>query len=375
MEFLAKEREVLQNYLPDLELSLNEVPFIDLEKAGSPAIGIFKESGGGKVLIPTEYGGLGADPVEAIQIHRAIGSIAPSLAVAITMHNFSVATFVEMCQNSRGLEGLLLEGIARQNLLLASGFAEGHPNQEILSPTMHAERTKQGVVINGRKRPCSLSYSMDLLTASVLVQNDSNGKLETAIALISAKSQGLSRQKFWDSWILAGTESDEILLKDVLVEEDLLFPLFDQDQLDSTQISGFLWFELLITASYLGIASGLVERVLRANRGLVSEKAFLGVELEAAEAALECIALNLKNGLKDRDQLARMLFVRYSVQSAIEKTSTLAAEILGGMAFIRSSEVSYLYSASRALAFHPPSRSMAAPDLVDYLNGEAMQIR
>lgn len=375
MEFLAKERQVLQNYLPGLGLSLDEIPFIELEREGSPAISIFKENGAGNMLIPTEYGGLGADPVEAIQIHRAIGSKAPSLAVATTMHNFSIATFVEMCQNSQGLEGLLLEGIAKQNLLLASGFAEGHPKQEILSPTMHAKSTKEGVVINGAKKPCSLTYSMDLLTASVLVQNKGKEELETAIALISAKSEGLTRQKFWDSWILAGTESDEIILKDVLVEKDLLFPLFDQDQLDSTQVSGFLWFEMLITASYLGIASGLVERVFHANRGLVSEKAFLGIELEAAEAALECIAQNVKDGLKDRSQLAKMLFVRYSVQTAIEKTSALAAEILGGMAFIRSSEVSYLYSASRALAFHPPSRSMAAPDLVEYLNGKMMKIR
>lgn len=375
MEFLAKERQVLQNYLPGLGLSLDEIPFIELEREGSPVISIFKENGAGNMLIPTEYGGLGADPVEAIQIHRAIGSKAPSLAVATTMHNFSIATFVEMCQNSQGLEGLLLEGIAKQNLLLASGFAEGHPKQEILSPTMHAKSTKKGVVINGAKKPCSLTYSMDLLTASVLVQNEGKEEPETAIALISAKSEGLTRQKFWDSWILAGTESDEIILKDVLVEKDLLFPLFDQDQLDSTQVSGFLWFEMLITASYLGIASGLVERVFHANRGLVSEKAFLGIELEAAEAALECIAQNVKDGLKDRSQLAKMLFVRYSVQTAIEKTSALAAEILGGMAFIRSSEVSYLYSASRALAFHPPSRSMAAPDLVEYLNGKMMKIR
>jgi hypothetical protein len=46
-----------------------------------------------------------------------------------------------------------------------------------------------------------------------------------------------------------------------------------------------------------------------------------------------------------------------------------AAATLGGMAFIESPEIAYLLSATRALAFHPPSRATAAGPIARYLAG------
>jgi alkylation response protein AidB-like acyl-CoA dehydrogenase len=145
--------------------------------------------------------------------------------------------------------------------------------------------------------------------------------------------------------------------------------------LDSTQISGFLWFELLITASYLGIASALVERVIKNARGSYIDRAVLGSELEGAMLALEGMARSMMVKLRDSDELARMLFVRYAVQQAIARASLRAVEILGGMAFISSSESSYLLAATRALAFHPPSQLSMAESLSEYLNGQLIKIQ
>jgi alkylation response protein AidB-like acyl-CoA dehydrogenase len=78
---------------------------------------------------------------------------------------------------------------------------------------------------------------------------------------------------------------------------------------------------------------------------------------------------------RNEAELARMLFVRYLVQGAIERSTQQAAEILGGMAFVSSSEVSYLLSAARALAFHPPSKSAIAQELAGHLAGKTLQIQ
>lgn len=374
MKFLERERQTLEKHLPGFDQALTEIPLLDLEKPAAPGIRLFREAGGSKMLIPSIYAGLGATPMEAAQMTRAIASRSPSLAVATTMHNFSVATFVEMCLDSEGAEGLLLEGIARQKLLLASGFAEGKPGQGILSPTMRAIQTPKGFIITGSKKPCSLSHSMDLLTASIEVVSH-NGKLNNvAVALIPAKAKGIERRKFWDSWILAGAESDEIILDKVLVEDKLVFPLIEKGKIEPTQISGLLWFELLISASYLGIASALVEKVINYGKGIPSEVALLGIETEGAMAALEGIALSMNVNKKDNDLLGQMLFVRYSVQRAIERSTTLAVELLGGMPFVKSSEVSYLYSAARALAFHPPSRISMCEHLTNFMVGKPVEI-
>ncbi len=374
MEFLTQERQTLERYMPGLDCSLAKLPLLELEQRGNPGLAMFREANGPALLITKACRGMGATALEAIQVQRAIASRSPSLAVATTMHHFSVATILEMSLLGSGMESLLLEAIAEQQLLVASGFAEGRPNQGILQPTMHGKPTAGGVLVNGSKKPCSLTHSMHLLTASVKIDNGTpEGQL--GVAMIPTTGAGVERRAFWNSWVLAGAESDEIILRDVEVPDSLMFRMGESAALDATQISGFLWFELLVTASYLGVASALVERVLRANRGCSLERTTLGIELEGAMAALEGIAYSIAITPRNEAELARMLFVRYLVQGAIERSTQQAAELLGGMAFVGSSEVSYLLAAARCLAFHPPSKSAIAPELAGHLAGKTLQIQ
>ncbi len=47
---------------------------------------------------------------------------------------------------------------------------------------------------------------------------------------------------------------------------------------------------------------------------------------------------------------------------------------LGGMAFVESPEIAYLLGATRALAFHPPSRAAAAGPIARYLAGGPLML-
>jgi alkylation response protein AidB-like acyl-CoA dehydrogenase len=368
MEWLAAERKTLEAFIPGLDAGLAGLPLLELEAPGNVGLRLYRQCTGPSFLIPRAYSGRGATPVEAIQVHRALGSRSPSLAVATTMHQFSVMTLAELCRQRKGTEALLLEGVARQNLLVASGFAEGRSGCGILSATMRARRTPAGFIVNGSKKPCSLSRSMDLLTASATVEQE-GGRDSFTVLMVPARSRGIERRDFWNNPVLAGAESDEVILTDVNVPERLAFVTQEGGDLDSVQVNGFLWFELLIAASYQGMASALVERVVARNRGTNAERVFLGTELEGAMAALEAIARQMMAGPTDRSVLARMLFVRYAVQGAVMRASDVAVELLGGIEFVRSSEVTYLYSACRALAFHPPSRASMCDSLSEYLHG------
>lgn len=379
MNFLKQERTVLTKFLPELDEKLAHIPLLEMEKPQNPAIQIFRELGGPGLLIPTKYKGLGATPLEAVRVQRAIATRAPSLAIATTMHHFSIATIVEMIAQSSGtgFEWMLLEGIAQQNLYVASGFAEGKTGTGILSPHMQVKRTANGVTVSGSKKPCSLATSMDLLTASVSIPNKSGDGSELAVVTIPATTPGIERRPFWTSSVLAGAESDEVILHDVKVPEQLISYTGSSGNLDYVQTRGFLWFELLISASYLGIASALVERTIAASKGTPSERTLLGIEVEGAMAALEGVAQSMMVSDSDQgnDRLARTLFVRYAVQRAIERVTAHAVELLGGMAFISSPEVAYLFAAARPLAFHPPSRLSISPALDKYLAGESLLIQ
>ena len=99
------------------------------------------------------------------------------------------------------------------------------------------------------------------------------------------------------------------------------------------------------------------------------QTADLAIELESVAAALERVA-SIAATVEDNDVLlARALYARFATERAIERVVMLASAALGGMSFIESPEVAYLLGATRALAFHPPSRAAAAGPIARYLAG------
>jgi alkylation response protein AidB-like acyl-CoA dehydrogenase len=377
LRFLENERAALEKYLPGLDAKLAATPLSELESRDAPAIQMFRDAQGLGLLIPQEQRGHGASAVDAVRVQRAIGSRSPSLAVASTMHHFSAATMLELWTLERGLEWLLLQAVGEGKLMLASGFAEGVRGQGVLTPTMRGRREDGHVVISGTKKPCSLSRSMNLLTASVLVEREGGQGEEFAVALVPADKPGVIVEPFWGSPILAGAESDAVILEDVCVENELLIAVggASPGELDRIETAGFLWFVLLISSSYLGMASALVERLIAEPRGEPGVALAAAVELETAMTALEGTAQTLTSEGASIELLAKALLCRYGAQDAINRAVTIAVELLGGMAFIGGEEVSYFASASRALAFHPPARAKNAELLLHALGGANLIIR
>jgi alkylation response protein AidB-like acyl-CoA dehydrogenase len=187
--------------------------------------------------------------------------------------------------------------------------------------------------------------------------------------LIPADSAGIKRAPFWQTTALAAAESDQVTLTEVFVPEALIFYPQDGESMDPIQARGFVWFELLISASYLGAATNLAERVNARGRGSDEDRASLAIELETMAAALEQVASTTPTAGDNDALLARALYARFATERTIERTAMSAAATLGGMSFIESPEIAYLLGATRALAFHPPSRAAAASPIARYLAG------
>jgi alkylation response protein AidB-like acyl-CoA dehydrogenase len=263
----------------------------------------------------------------------------------------------------------MLMAIAENSWLLSSGFAEGRPGQHILTPAMRGVPADGGITVSGTKKPCSLTWSMNLMSASVAVTDPATGTGRLAIVLIPADSPGIERTPFWRSTALAAAESDQVTLTGVFVPDALIFYPEDGDQMDPIQARGFAWFELLVSASYLGAATSLAERAITGGRGTDQDRAGLAIDLETTAAALEQVAATAATTADNDALLARALYARFATERAIERTVMPAAAALGGMAFIESPEIAYLLGATRALAYHPPSRTAAAGPIARYLTG------
>ena len=378
MPFLEEDRVVCDKLLPGLRQQLAELPLAELESESSPAIEIFRARGGTNLLVPASYGGLDASPLDAARVLRALAAQAPSMTVATMMHHFSLGTLfavAELVGEGSDLEEILLRRVVEERLLVASGFAEGRTEQGILSPTMKAEEVPGGYLVSGAKKPCSLSRSMDLLTASVgITQPD--GEIAMGLLMLPADTPGISVHPFWSTFALAGAESNEVRLTDVLVTpEQIIAP--DPSLADAmTELTtvGLIWFQMTVCAAYTGIASGLVEQVLQRGRGSVGDRAALAVRIESAAALTEGLARRIMDSDTGNDALAAALVTRFAVQDAIAATVNQAVELLGGMAYIGSSDVAYLAAASHCIAFHPPSRSSTADGLLDFYLGSPMVV-
>ncbi|MEV0262381.1 acyl-CoA dehydrogenase family protein [Streptomyces sp. NPDC050617] len=373
MRSLDQARAVCERYHPGLGQALEAVPPTAREAPGSPVIDLFRKHGGVSLLVPRRFGGQGADPVDGVRVMRAIGSYSPSLAAAVAMHHFTVAMLYALAAETGRLtpaQSAVLGRVVPEQLLLASGWAEGRTRQNILLPSVTARPDGDGYRLNGGKKPCSLSRSMDLLTASIAVEGP-GGASELALALIPAGSEGISVQPFWGNDVLAGAESDEVRLREVYVPRDLVIHTTAEDphRLDDLQQAGFVWFELLVAAGYAGAASALAGRVLDRERGSVPDRSALAVRVESSYALLEGTARAVRDGLAGDDAVAAVLVARFAAQEMLGHAADLALELLGGIDFIRSGDSALLAHSVRPLAFHPPSRTSTADALVAYFCG------
>ncbi|WP_405164167.1 acyl-CoA/acyl-ACP dehydrogenase [Nocardia sp. NBC_01499] len=366
MRFMSRERETAERYVPGLDNKLGEVALEVLESPESPGLSLFRAAGGAGLLIAKEAGGLGASLLEAAQIHRVLGSRSPSLAIAVNMHSCTVAA-IPPGPTTEALLGMVAQG----GLYLASAFAEGVPGASVIAPKLRGERVPGGWKLSGSKKPCSLARSMDILTASVMLRPDGEDEEQLALVIIPADSPGIEVRPLGNGLVFPGSETEEVVLTDVEIPEESVSFFGKTDSLNAALTAGWLTFELLVSACYLGMASGLAERVLDQRRGSAVDRMLLVSELDAAMAGIESVATDIMNGRADAETVARALHVRFAVQRTVERTSALATELLGGVGFMVGSSALY-YTACRGLAFHPPSRVSIAEPLDRFIAGESL---
>lgn len=359
--FLFEERCVTEKFMPELVASLESIPLLELEQGASKRIAdLFRNSGRPGLTVAKSLGGGGVSANSMAQILTWVGAHCPSLAIMMTMHHHTIAGMMAGSTFFPEMQGLL-SAVAKDRLLTASAFSEGRAHAHNLDSKMSIQRTTEGFIINGSKKPCTMAHHFDLLTLGVNYV-DSDLKTHIGIGMAFADNPAIERRNFWATNYLSASDSHEIIFSDLFVPNSLmcLNSQIDQ-QLDPTQ-HGIgenlfaIWFQLLAAASYLGMASGLAKRALDHNKGSLDDRAMLLIDLQGASAALQGLANQISaNKFGPRD-LARAQSIRFSVQEAIHRVSTRAFEILGGIAFLASEEPAYLLVATRLLAFHPTSK-------------------
>ncbi|WP_139113404.1 acyl-CoA dehydrogenase family protein [Pseudomonas sp. 34 E 7] len=371
--FLTQERNTAFELIPQLASFLESASLLELERGESQRLAdVFRTVGQPGLAIAEALGGRGVSARKLAQLHTWVGAHCPSLAVMMTMHHHTIAGMMAASHFFPDLQGLL-SIVAGNDLLVASGFAEGRAHSDILASTMAVEKTADGYIVNGSKKPCTMTHHFDVMTFSVNYV-DPQGDVHLGIGAALAGDPCIEREKFWSVPHLQAADSHEVRFNNLVVPESMMhFSKTVDEQLgEDQQGTGnhlfAIWFQLLASASYLGMACALASRALTAGKGSQEDRALLLIDLQGATMALQGVATSIDENRFLRADLARAQATRFSVQEALNRIGTRAFELMGGMAFMSSEEVAYLLVATRVLAFHPTSRIASSAFLCEQLS-------
>ncbi|GAB4588342.1 acyl-CoA dehydrogenase family protein [Nocardia sp. IFM 10818] len=318
------------------------------------------------LVAPRELGGLGASAVEAVQVHIAIGAVAPALGAAATMHHLSIATLAVFAEQATEAERELIRRLAVERRVLASGFSEGKPGGSIFRPTMRATACEGGYLLSGRKAPCSLAESMDVLVASVELESG-----ERAVALVPADSENLTVRPFWRATTLRGAESCLLELDEVFCPEGLVVENLLEDPDGTSELLGYQWFGLLILATYLGAAYALLDAAL-AREGNLDAKGIAAMSgfLAAVESSLIGLATEFDAKSVTADSAAELLALREAFDECVDSLVGKVKLAAGGIAYMVNPDIGYLAEVCTVHRFHPPSMRDCGANLVAWLRNE-----
>ena len=308
--------------------------------------------------------------MDSVLVQIASGALSPSLAIASCMHHFSVATLQEMVKyKPECLEQLLLKDIAKNKLLVASAFCEGVPFSDVLDSSIFATPHKKGYLISGIKEPCSLAYEMDILSASVKI--DKGNKSELFVAILHKNVKGLSVRPYWKAPFFQASQSESIVLENVYVPKEMLSRL-DMGAADDVSATGYIWFEMLLCASYLGMAYGLLEKVNKLTLIPQNNAVLIYSKLESSAMLLAAIATDSFENKKIL--LGKVFLCRYSLQKTIIETVNKIVSFVGGINYLNNPCYAMLVQAIQAFNFHPPGNRILMGNILEYINNSIVEV-
>jgi alkylation response protein AidB-like acyl-CoA dehydrogenase len=322
-------------------------------------------------------------------VQRTLAHADPALTIALNMHLFSLGVMVEHWRREGDATWLLLEAIATQHRVVASGFAEPGLAGSLLRSSCTARRTsKDGYVIDGVKTPCSLARRADLICMQVQ-EADPPGDL--LIALVPMGAPGIVVEPTWD-WIgMRASESDTVRIDGCEIPNDLVFyrcaPGTSPNEITA---AGAVWFCLTTATSYLGVLEQAITAAVDAlNRQTVHHTGRARGQLSTYQVPLgEVVAdvlesnaavVGLARAMDERwcgapDLLPAALAVKQRVAHATATGIEILSELMGAGALRRGAPVERLVRDAQAAKYHPPTPLVTRQILGRWMLGGELRI-
>jgi alkylation response protein AidB-like acyl-CoA dehydrogenase len=349
-------------------------------------IAAMQQSGAMAACVPEGMGGLGVRSVYDYMVGMSrLGRGDGSTAIAANMHIFRPWRMTRLWEAAQAAGDLAyaaglerrLRRIGAGELLMCACVSEA--GTDILHPQLHATKTAEGWLLNGRKIFATMSPAAQLLDISFRFADD-QGVERLAMASVPHDSPGLEIQYNWDALGMRGSGSHDVAFTNCFIPDTALLDLGVWGEWSEAYLTGNLIIATGLAGVFLGIAEAArdltVEAVKTRRKGphgrrlaerypiqhLIAE---IEIDLAAARAILgrtgmtadaffarhpaEGIALEALHHLMKDLQCAKW-FVNRKAIDIVDRALTAS----GGAGYLTKHPLSRLYRDVRAGPFMQP---------------------
>ncbi len=348
----------------------NTFPFENFEK--------LKAANYTALTIPEELGGLGGSLLDFVLCQERLAQGCASTALAVNMHLFALGSMMENMAQMDMRAKLMASMLVQGKLVIGGGFTEAEIGGNWGFPTTKAERQDHdgvaGFVLNGRKTFTSLSPIIDLFSVNTSTTED-DGHPVIGLFVVPRGTPGIEIVETWDTMSMRATASHDLVIKDAWVPQEACVGLRQPGDTDVGANVLLAWFCCSIASVYLGVATAarnfaidwaktrrpvLFERPIAHFPGVQFHVADMEIELAAARALVRQTAAEwLAGGLRERDDLARIILPKYHATNAAVRVVDQAMTIVGAPGIFRRHPMQRYYRDVRPGPFHPMTNDVA----------------
>ncbi len=338
------------------------------------------EAGFLQLIVPPEYGGVGADLYETVlfQERLAQGDGATAMAVNMTIH--LIGRLHERCSWPEPIFAAICRDTVASGALINAAATEpelGSPSRGGM-PATTATPTAGGWLINGHKQFVSMAPALRYFVTSVALPPSSDAPQgTTANAIVRAGSEGLRLEDTWgDALALRASGSYDVLYQNVLVPDEWLVERQPVSQAPPAgPPAGMAWFALTMAAVYLGIGQAASDAICRYAQQRVPSalgkpiatlpaiQRRIGEGQAALVAARGVLHQTARDWVAQPERRAGMApqiaLVKYLCTNAAVTATDQALRVAGGFGLTRQLPLERFYRDVRAGLTHPPQDDAA----------------
>lgn len=316
------------------------------------------------LVVPEEYGGLGADSFLMGDVLREIAKVDGSTANTFNMHCTVINILKEMA-NVEQKQRLFTE-VVKDGKLFASVTSE--PTSSLrgnFRPSTIAKKVEGGYIVTGTKHFASLSSAADYFNTLCLVEGEESLENGLILLVIPREIPGVRIEETWDAMGMRGTASNTIHFEGCFVEDKNLIGE-PGDAIRKHVSDGYAFG---FGAIGIGLAEGALDFTVQYAKNTTFKPdphpishyptiqqriAEMTVEIESAKQLLKQAALSRETGTPE-ERVLPVTLAKYAGTEVSIKVTDMAIRVCGGRAYMRKYPLERMLRDARAGMVMPPN--------------------